>query len=50
MLNDIGGEQKMRDLVELFYDLVETLPEGSSLRRLHALKHFCLNLNRGGFP
>lgn len=39
MLNDIGGEQKLRDLVELFYDLVETLPEGSSLRRLHALGH-----------
>jgi hemoglobin len=39
MLNDIGGEQMLRDLVELFYDLVETLPEGSNLRRLHARGH-----------
>lgn len=39
MLDDIGGEQKLRDLVELFYDLVETLPEGSNLRRLHARGH-----------
>ena len=38
-LDDIGGEQKLRDLVELFYDLVETLPEGSNLRRLHARGH-----------
>ncbi len=39
MLDDIGGEQKLRDLVELFYDMVETLPEGSNLRRLHARGH-----------
>lgn len=39
MLDDIGGEEKLRDLVETFYDLVETLPEGSNLRRLHARGH-----------
>ncbi|MEO9684421.1 MAG: group II truncated hemoglobin [Tateyamaria sp.] len=39
MLDDIGGEQKLRDLVETFYDLIETLPEGSNLRRLHARGH-----------
>jgi len=38
-LEDIGGEDKLRDLVETFYDLVETLPEGSNLRRLHARGH-----------
>ena len=39
MLEDIGGETSLRDLVEHFYDLVETLPEGSNLRRLHARGH-----------
>ena len=27
------------ELVETFYDLVETLPEGSNLRRLHGRGH-----------
>ena len=39
MLDDIGGEASLRDLFEYFYDLVETLPEGSNLRRLHARGH-----------
>lgn len=39
VLDDIGGEDELRDLVETFYDLVETLPEGSNLRRLHARGH-----------
>ena len=39
MLEDIGGETSLRGLVEHFYDLVETLPEGSNLRRLHARGH-----------
>jgi len=39
MLDDIGGEDSLRALVETFYDLVETLPEGSNLRRLHARGH-----------
>lgn len=38
-LDDIGGEEPLRELVETFYDLVETLPEGSNLRRLHARGH-----------
>ena len=38
-LSDIGGETQLRALVETFYDLVETLPEGSNLRRLHARGH-----------
>ncbi|WP_108815506.1 group II truncated hemoglobin [Loktanella sp. Alg231-35] len=38
-LDDIGGEGRLHDLVETFYDLVETLPEGSNLRRLHARGH-----------
>ncbi len=39
VLDNIGGEEKLRDLVEAFYDLIETLPEGSNLRRLHARGH-----------
>jgi len=38
-LDDIGGEKPLRALVETFYDLVETLPEGSNLRRLHGRGH-----------
>lgn len=39
VLDDIGGEPCLRRLVETFYDLVETLPEGSNLRRLHGRGH-----------
>lgn len=39
VLDEIGGEARLRDLVETFYDLVETLPEGSNLRRLHGRGH-----------
>lgn len=38
-VDDIGGEDRLRNLVKRFYDLVETLPEGSNLRRLHARGH-----------
>lgn len=38
-LEDLGGEERLRALVETFYDLVETLPEGSNLRRLHGRGH-----------
>lgn len=39
VLTDLGGEARLRDLVETFYDLVERLPEGSNLRRLHGRGH-----------
>ena len=35
MIDSMGGEEAVRDLVERFYDLVETLPEGAHLRTLH---------------
>lgn len=38
-LDDLGGETRLRSLVETFYDLIETLPEGSNLRRLHGRGH-----------
>ncbi len=37
--DDIGGTPRLHDLVNRFYDLVETLPEGSNLRRLHGRGH-----------
>jgi hemoglobin len=31
----IGGEQKVRALVDRFYDLMDTLPEAAGIRALH---------------
>ena len=39
MLDEIGGEAGLRKLVETFYDLVETIPEGRALKLLHARGH-----------
>ncbi|MCV2866673.1 group II truncated hemoglobin [Albidovulum sediminicola] len=39
MIDIIGGEAAVRQLVEDFYDLVETLPEGETLRQLHLRGH-----------
>ena len=35
MIDALGGENAVRDLVETFYDFVEELPEGENLRKLH---------------
>lgn len=32
---ELGGEQALRDLVELFYDIVEADPEAAPLMKLH---------------
>lgn len=39
VLDQLGGEPALRDLVETFYDLVETLPEAEQLRVLHMDGH-----------
>ena len=39
VLDQMGGEDALRDLVETFYDLVETLPEAEQLRVLHMDGH-----------
>jgi hemoglobin len=39
MIDTVGGEQGLRQLVEEFYDLVEILPEGEVLRKLHLRGH-----------
>ena len=31
----LGGEQGVRDLVDRFYDLMDTLPEAKQIRDLH---------------
>lgn len=39
MITQIGGEDRVRALVERFYDLVETLPEASQLLAMHQRGH-----------
>ncbi|WP_419904430.1 group II truncated hemoglobin [Kiloniella sp.] len=39
MIDHIGGEEPLHKLVEVFYDLIETLPEGEKLRKLHLRGH-----------
>ncbi len=39
MIDAIGGENAVRRLVEDFYDFVELLPEGETLRKLHLRGH-----------
>ena len=39
VIQQIGGEEVLRDLVKQFYDLVETLPEAARLRHLHFQGH-----------
>ena len=39
VLDQIGGEDALRELVEHFYDLVEELPEGRQIRSLHLQNH-----------
>lgn len=39
VVDQIGGEAAVRGLVERFYDLVETLPEGAQILHLHFRGH-----------
>lgn len=39
LFDDIGGEDSLNALVNHFYDLIETLPEGANIRKLHARGH-----------
>jgi hemoglobin len=39
MLDQLGGEDALKELVEHFYDLVESLPETHQLRKLHNAGH-----------
>ena len=39
VLDDIGGEPSLKELVEHFYDLVEALPEGQKIVDLHRNGH-----------
>lgn len=39
MLEQIGGEPSLKELVEHFYDLVEATPEGEQIVRLHRDGH-----------
>ncbi|HEY9038804.1 MAG TPA: cyanoglobin [Roseovarius sp.] len=39
VLDKLGGEEALRELVEHFYDLVEARPEGAQIVRLHMDGH-----------
>lgn len=39
MINRIGGEAKVHDLVDHFYDLIETLPQGRAIMEMHLKGH-----------
>ena len=39
VLDEIGGEMALHELVEHFYDLVELLPEGEQIHSLHLQHH-----------
>lgn len=39
MIDRIGGEPGLRDLVRSFYDILEFTPEGARLRQLHFRGH-----------
>jgi hemoglobin len=39
MIDRIGGEDKVHDLVYHFYDLIETLPQGRAIMEMHLKGH-----------
>ena len=39
MIDEIGGEEAIKDLVERFYNIVEATPEGKNIERLHGRGH-----------
>jgi len=39
MIDQIGGEAKVMDLVTQFYDLIETLPQGQAIVTMHLQGH-----------
>lgn len=39
MIDRIGGEEKVHMLVDHFYDLIETLPQGQAIMEMHLKGH-----------
>ena len=39
MIDRIGGEAQVRRLVERFYDLIETVPQGATIMAMHQRGH-----------
>ena len=39
MIDRIGGEEKVHDLVDHFYDMIETLPQAEAIMTMHLKGH-----------
>ncbi|MEY4304715.1 MAG: hypothetical protein RIT52_890, partial [Pseudomonadota bacterium] len=39
MIDRLGGEEKVHMLVDHFYDLIETLPQGQAIMTMHLQGH-----------
>ncbi len=39
MIDKIGGEPKVHELVDHFYDLIESLPQGAAIMTMHLKGH-----------
>lgn len=49
VLDRLGGEEALRDLVEHFYDLIESHPQGAQILRLHMDGHGIPATRKGQF-
>ncbi|MFM2349687.1 MAG: hypothetical protein RIR04_653 [Pseudomonadota bacterium] len=49
VIEQIGGAEAVRALTERFYDLVETLPEGEQILRLHLRGHGMAHVRQAQF-
>jgi hemoglobin len=49
MIDRIGGEQQVHLLVNRFYDLIETLPQGAAIMTMHQRGHGLAHVRREQF-
>ena len=49
VIESIGGEEAVRRLVERFYDIIESAPEGAAIHDLHLQGHGLAHVRREQF-
>lgn len=49
VIDEIGGEKGVEMLVEHFYDLIETLPQGASIMEMHGKGHGLAHVRQAQF-